>query len=211
MSLHKVFVAVLVSSMLAFGFSGCGLFKKNRAADSGEDSRSPYPSAPSSNTGSSNSGPRTAPIILNEGTGANANIDPSTIDDRTLSGVDPKDLGKFVDPSNPLSKRIVYFAYDSDSIRPEYRAVVEAHARYLRDNPGAKVRLEGHADERGTREYNIALGERRAKSVQQTMLFGGAGASQLSTLSYGEERPVVRGTGDSSWQQNRRVEIVYHR
>lgn len=112
-------------------------------------------------------------------------------------------------PESPLSKRVIYFDYDSSSIRDEYREVLRAHAGYLAAHPAAVVVLEGHTDERGSREYNIALGERRAKAVQQLLLFQGANARQLETVSYGEERPVNPEHYEAAWQQNRRVEIVY--
>lgn len=105
--------------------------------------------------------------------------------------------------------RIIYFDFDRSDVRREDRAVVAAHAEWLADNPGQKVRLEGHADERGSREYNIGLGERRAQAVRQALMLSGVSGSQIETLSYGEERPAVRGSGEFSWQQNRRVEIVY--
>ncbi|MEZ5582265.1 MAG: peptidoglycan-associated lipoprotein Pal [Candidatus Competibacteraceae bacterium] len=107
------------------------------------------------------------------------------------------------------SDRVIYFDFDSFEIRPEYRPTVEAHARYLLDNPGAATVLEGHADERGTREYNIALGERRAEAVRQLMSAYGISPQQVRTLSYGEERPAVDGRDESSYALNRRVEIVY--
>ena len=113
------------------------------------------------------------------------------------------------DPSSQLSIRIIYFEYDSSEIKSEYRPVIEAHAAFLARNPGATLTLEGHADERGSREYNLALGERRAQSVQQQMLILGASASQIRLVSYGEERPAIDGHDDYSWQQNRRVEILY--
>lgn len=113
------------------------------------------------------------------------------------------------DPNSPLSQRIVYFDYDSSEIREEYRGTVEAHARFLAANPSISMSLEGHADERGSREYNLALGERRAQSVKRQMVLLGAQAQQIRTTSYGEERPVVDGHDDGSWAQNRRVEILY--
>jgi len=112
-------------------------------------------------------------------------------------------------PASLLSKRVIYFDYDSTSIRNEDRAVIRAHASYMAANGGAVAVLEGHADERGSREYNIALGERRAKAVRQLLLFQGSADRQLETVSYGEERPAVQGHEEASWQQNRRVEIVY--
>jgi peptidoglycan-associated lipoprotein len=113
------------------------------------------------------------------------------------------------DPSSLLATRIVYFAYDSSELTDADRPVVEAHGRYLADNPGAAVTLEGHADERGSREYNIALGERRAIAVRQLMTLLGASGSQIRVVSYGEERPAAEGHDESAWSVNRRVEIVY--
>lgn len=113
------------------------------------------------------------------------------------------------DPSSPLAKRVVYFDYDSSAIRDEDRATVEAHAQYLTRHADVKVTLEGHTDERGSREYNIALGERRANAVRDLMLLQGIAAGQISTVSYGEERPSVLGSDESAYRMNRRVEIVY--
>lgn len=105
--------------------------------------------------------------------------------------------------------RILYFDFDRSIVRRGDRAVVAAHAEWLQDNPNVRVRLEGHADERGSREYNIGLGERRAQAVRQALMLQGVRGSQIETLSYGEERPAVRASGERSWQQNRRVQIVY--
>ena len=108
-----------------------------------------------------------------------------------------------------LSKRIVYFDFDSAEIRADSQSVVAAHARYLAGAPAQKVRLEGHADERGSREYNIGLGERRAQAVRRALLLQGVAEVQLSTVSYGEERPAVAGSDEQAYAANRRVEIVY--
>jgi len=109
----------------------------------------------------------------------------------------------------PLAQRVIYFAYDSDEILAASQPVVIAHAEYLAARGERRAVLEGHADERGTAEYNIALGERRAKSVERLLRLQGVGGDQLRILSYGEEKPAVSGHEESSWQQNRRVEIVY--
>jgi peptidoglycan-associated lipoprotein len=106
-------------------------------------------------------------------------------------------------------KRVIYFEFDSSQVRPEYRPIIEAHARYLQQNPNIVSILEGHADEQGSREYNVALGSRRAETVRQLMSVYGISNQQLHTLSYGEERPAVAGSDEASYAQNRRVEIVY--
>ena len=106
------------------------------------------------------------------------------------------------------SGNVLYFEFDSSDLKPEGAAIAEAWAQYLAANPGAKVRLEGHADERGTREYNVGLGERRANAVLQAMTSRGVSERQLTVSSFGEERPVAMGHDEAAWTQNRRVEIV---
>lgn len=113
------------------------------------------------------------------------------------------------DPDSLLSKRTVYFDFDKSEIKPEARQILEAHAKYLSNNRSAAVTLEGHADERGSREYNVALGERRANSARQLMTLMGASGQQLRSVSYGEERPVCTQHNEECWWQNRRVEIIY--
>ena len=113
------------------------------------------------------------------------------------------------DPDTPLGERTIYFDFDEAEVPAEYRPVVEAHAVYLAENPGASVTLEGHTDERGSREYNLGLGERRAQAVARLMTLLGAGDTQIRSVSYGEERPARDGHDESAWQYNRRVEIVY--
>jgi len=126
--------------------------------------------------------------------------------------VDPADFADSRNLDNPdsvLSQREIYFAFDRSDVRAEYLPIIEAHAAYLRANPSARMLLEGHADERGSREYNLGLGERRGTSVQDLMLANGASGSQIEVVSYGEERPVCRQSSESCWERNRRVEIVY--
>jgi len=105
--------------------------------------------------------------------------------------------------------RTIYFDYDRDTIKSEYESVVMSHARYLRANPSAQVVLHGHTDERGTREYNMALGERRANAVERFLNIQGVSPSQMSVVSYGEERPAVNGQDESAYSQNRRVVFNY--
>ena len=113
------------------------------------------------------------------------------------------------DPQSPLSVRIIYFEFDSSEIQSQYRDTIEAHAAFLMANPNVVVSLEGHADERGSREYNLALGERRSQTVKRQMVLLGASPSQIRTTSYGEERPVSEEHDEFGWSQNRRVEIIY--
>jgi len=113
------------------------------------------------------------------------------------------------DPDSELSERVVYFAFDSADIRSEGKELLAAHAEFLANNPDVSVVLEGHTDERGSREYNLALGERRAKSVQKYLVLQGAGRDQLEVVSFGEERPVATEHNESAWALNRRVELVY--
>jgi len=113
------------------------------------------------------------------------------------------------DPASALSTRTIYFDFDKSDIKAEARPVVEAHAQYLASNGSASITLEGHADERGSREYNIALGERRANAVRQLMTLLGSSGQQIRVVSYGEERPAAMGHDESAWSLNRRVEIIY--
>jgi peptidoglycan-associated lipoprotein len=131
------------------------------------------------------------------------------IDVRGLEGIDPSDRSKFNDPNNPLSTRIVYFDLNSSAIPSRFSQAIQAHAQYLAQHPKVHLRLEGNTDERGTREYNVALGERRANSVKQALVLSGANADQISTISYGEERPAVLGSTEQAYAKNRRVVFIY--
>lgn len=122
---------------------------------------------------------------------------------RTFAG-DPLD-----DPQSPLATRVMYFEFDSSELREEDRSLVEAHATYLAEHPDVSVRLAGHTDERGSREYNIALGERRADAVRQLMSLLGVTEQQVTSISYGEENPAALGHEESAWRLNRRVELDY--
>ena len=124
--------------------------------------------------------------------------DTTPVDDGKYS---PEDL----DTDSCLRQRVVYFDFDQDSLKPEFTAIINCHAKYLRDRPSARITLEGNADERGSREYNHALGERRGNAVASALASG----SQVNVVSYGEERPICTSSTDSCWGQNRRVEIVY--
>ena len=118
-------------------------------------------------------------------------------------------LQELENPESLLSVRIVYFDYDSSTVLAQFEEIIQAHAGFLQANPGITATLEGHADERGSREYNLALGERRALAVKQQLVVLGASPEQIRTVSYGEERPADPGHDEQAWGLNRRVEFVY--
>ena len=113
------------------------------------------------------------------------------------------------DPANILAKRSIYFPFDVSAVQEADKPVVLAHAKYLSEHPDRKVRVEGNADERGSNEYNLALGQRRADSVKKMLELGGAKASQIDTVSYGEEKPRCTDHNETCWKQNRRSDIKY--
>ncbi len=127
------------------------------------------------------------------------------------TGSDPYgDVEEIDDPfANSEVDNVIYFEFDSSEVRAQDQDIVAGHATMLNSNPNLRVRLEGHADERGSREYNIGLGERRAQSVRRALMFQGARTPQIRTVSFGEERPAAMGSTESAYSQNRRVEIRY--
>ena len=120
--------------------------------------------------------------------------------------VDPL-AGTEAGPANV--SRIVYFDYDSYVVKPEFQSIIEAHARFLRANPNRRVAIEGHTDERGGREYNLALGQRRSEAVRRALGLLGVGDAQVEAVSFGKEKPAVPGGDEESWARNRRAEIAY--
>ena len=148
---------------------------------------------------------------LNKGSGmSGSEMGGSGMSGMSGSGDYASTLGpEFNDPNNPLSKRTIYFMLDSSEVMPDFVPVIAAHAQYLIANPAQRITLEGNADERGSREYNIALGEQRAKSVASMMKVQGVSENQLDIVSYGEEKPAAFGSDEEAWERNRRVELVY--
>jgi len=118
-------------------------------------------------------------------------------------------LSALKDPNNILSKRSIYYDYDKFDVRDEYRPLVEAHAKYLRENPSAKMLIQGNTDERGGREYNVALGQRRSDGVKKMLMLLGAREAQVESVSLGEEKPKADGHEEKSWAQNRRSDMLY--
>lgn len=121
----------------------------------------------------------------------------------------PSYFSQLQDPNSILSQRSVYYEYDSYTVKGEYRELVLSHARFLRDTPDASVILQGNTDDRGSREYNLALGQRRSDSVKNMMTLAGARDGQIESVSLGEEKPRALGHGESAWSQNRRTDIIY--
>lgn len=117
--------------------------------------------------------------------------------------------GAHKDPASPLAQRVIYFEFDSAVIDTRFQPIIDVHATYLKANPGFKVILQGHADERGSREYNLALGQRRAESVRQALSLLGVPDGQMEAVSFGEEKPAVQGSNEEAWRMNRRTEIHY--
>ena len=183
---------VMLVSVLAL--AGCGLFgKKDHAAGS------------STTSGADSSG----------GSGYNSETPPGPVEIGGDAGSGGAGAGSELAPGAPpvsgqpqLTDHTVYFEFDSSEMNDAGKKVVAAYGQYLSSNPATKLRLEGHADERGTREYNVGLGERRANTVLQALLNAGATAAQMSVTSYGEERPADPGHTEASWAKNRRVEIT---
>ena len=160
--------------------------------------------------GCAGSGTRTEPV--------EPSVAPEETPDRTPPPVDttPAAQSAFDVNGNPyapgttrLLPRVLYFPYDRANLGPDDLAALELHAAVLRDNPGRRVAIEGHCDERGTREYNLALGERRSDAVRRFLVSAGVPGSQLETVSYGEERPEDAGHSEAAWSRNRRAVLIY--
>ncbi len=177
--MQRGFILLLMATLLAL--SGCA-------------SKHPKPDASAGAQGQSSAG--TASTDAAGGAGA------------ATGGLGPDDEAQGPQ-AGLLATRIVYFDFDSSEIKGAATDVVASHAKYLATHSGTRVRLEGHTDERGSREYNIGLGERRAQAVRRALLLQGATDAQITTVSYGAERPAVTGHDEAAWAKNRRVEIVY--
>ena len=132
--------------------------------------------------------------------GAASGVAPVTIDPNAQTAAGPVGVA-----------RIVYFDYDSYTIKPEFQALIDGHARFLKANAQRRISIEGHTDERGGREYNLALGQKRSEAVRRALTLLGVNDAQIEAVSFGKEKPAVQGTGEDVWAQNRRAEIVYRR
>jgi peptidoglycan-associated lipoprotein len=142
------------------------------------------------------------PVVVDNSNGASQSVNNVAVKSVDLSQAEK-------DAAMRASTRTVYFDYDSFVIRPEFQTVIESHARFIKLDKSKKVALEGHTDERGGREYNLALGQKRAESVRRAMVLLGVGENQLEAVSFGKEKPAVLGSTDAAMEKNRRVEISY--
>ena len=133
--------------------------------------------------------------------------------DGTSSGV-PKlsaaALAKLRDPNSPLSKRSVYFGFDQYDVQSEYDSLMQAHAKFIASEPNARVLIQGNTDDRGSREYNLALGQRRADAIKKQLVLMGAQESQIESVSLGKEKPKALGDNEAAWAENRRGDLLYN-
>ncbi len=133
-----------------------------------------------------------------------SDVEMNALSDEALS---PQEM--LEEKDTPLATRMIYFEYNSAKVDAASLVTLESHGDFISENGAVHVRLEGHADERGSREFNVALGDRRNQSVRRLLLFQGASTDQIDTVSYGEELPAVLGHNDEAWSKNRRVELIY--
>ena len=174
----------IFAGLLAIFMSGCATTQDEMMAEDGA------PAEGQSQTGDSSSGTSSNATAIADGT--------------------PMSAREMLDQTEGnLANRTIYFEFDSAKLSSESVGTLETHGNFIAGNGEVGVRLEGHADERGSREYNVALGDRRAQSVRRVLLFQGASVDQVETVSYGEEQPVASGHNEEAWSKNRRVELIY--
>jgi peptidoglycan-associated lipoprotein len=182
MIVQRLVRAAMAGAVFAFVLAGCS------SVDLEE--QKPAPIVDASQAGKSTTGPDPRAV--------------APVDAQSSRGLDP-----FNDPASPLYNKSVYFDFDSFVVKSEYQPVVEAHGKYLASTKNRRIVVEGHTDERGGREYNLALGQKRAEAVKQRLMLLGATDAQIETVSFGKEKPKAVGSNEEAWAQNRRADIVY--
>ena len=187
MNLKQLIVASGITLLLA----GCGSSVKR------DETRAPLDNR--TRTAAAGGAPRPGAGGATAGTGRARQVTPVTIDPNAALN----------DPSSPLSKRSIYFDFDSFVIKDEYRGTVEAHAKFLTTNKTRKVVVQGNTDDRGSREYNLALGQKRAEAVRRSLSALGVTEQQVEAVSFGEEKPRATGSDEASWAENRRADLGY--
>lgn len=196
--MKKLILSVVLINLLA----GCSYFKPKKPTAKVEDTpvaTAPAPAGEQQDTGSATQ------ADVNAQTLASDTADSTAATGNTPAPVEQADKAAVIEQP----KRSVYFPFDVDSIQDADKLVVQAHGAYLGEHPEQKVRTEGHADERGSSEYNLALGQRRANNTKKALVLSGAKAKQVDAISFGEEKPQSSGHDENSWAQNRRVDISY--
>ena len=201
MKLMQILKTWMLAGLVAIFISACATSTEEEIADGAPvDSGTTDSGVIASGTGDgSDSGAETSGLETGDSGDGTALPDTSSM---TAAEV-------LAETEGDIANRTIYFEYDSAKLTSESISLLETHGNFIAGNGEVKVRLEGHADERGSREYNIALGDRRAQSVRRVLLFQGASTDQLETVSYGEEKPAVEGHDESAWSKNRRVELIY--
>lgn len=197
--MKRILLPLLAMAIL----SGCetlGLGDDKAAIEDRNAQQTKKPTGAATTSGASTKGVETS------GLGGNA-IGGQALDAKSLGGASSKDVRK--DPASPLSKRSIYFDYDSFVVKDDYRGMVEAHAGYLNTHRNARLVIQGNADERGSREYNLALGQKRAEAVRKTFGVLNVPDEQIEAISFGEEKPRSVGTSEQDYSENRRADIIY--
>ena len=181
----KLFLAAAFASAMALLFAGCATTPTEEQKPAPAEERQPTPGqAPGSGT-------QVAPVDLTQQQGAGSGI------------------AALKDPNNILSKRSIFYDFDKFDVKDEYRPMIEAHAKFLREHPEMKMLIQGNTDERGSREYNVGLGQRRSDGVKKLLILLGAKEAQIEATSLGEEKPRSEGHNEESWAQNRRSDMLY--
>jgi peptidoglycan-associated lipoprotein len=201
--MKRIVISILLGSLLA----GCNS-PKPKGALSGNKA-APVVDAPW-NAGASSAGATpTSPATPD--TSATNPAPVTTAPEPLVTSLSPAGSDPLLnDPNSPLAKRSIYYPIDVSVVQDADKPVVQAHAQYLRDHPSRKMRVEGHCDERGSNEYNLALGQRRADGVKKMLLSGGVTEAQVEAISFGEEKPKAQGHNDSAWAENRRADLNYN-
>lgn len=198
MKTHAILYRLLMAGLLAVFISACASTQEEIMVEDG--------APPEDQTQADTS------LVEDSGSGADATgLDESSTGGTTVIADEiPLTASEMLAESEgALSNRTIYFEFDSAKLSDESLTILETHGNFVAGNGEVSVRLEGHSDERGSREYNIALGDRRAQSVRRVLLFQGASVDQIDTVSYGEEQPVMSGHDEEAWAKNRRVELIY--
>ncbi len=205
--MKKLILSVVLVNLLA----GCSYFKPKKSTAKTEDAAvATAPAAIPAAADPVNTG-GAAPVDVNAQTLASDAADNTAASKSAPEEAAPAPVEQAKDDAPVIEqpKRSVYFPFDVDSIQDADKLVVQAHGAYLGEHPDQKVRTEGHADERGSSEYNLALGQRRANNTKKALVLSGAKAKQVDSISFGEEKPQASGHDETSWAQNRRVDISY--